>query len=159
MPPAASRAGTSQRDVPTKVSVQRAGVRATLSLTEGLLQSMASHLRKVCSTRWLFARHVFEAGRGQAAGDELAHQRNPALLEQHDGFGRVLADCRLGSIPIHQRQVVVPGVFAVLYQRGEDVPALVNGDALQRGGEVKADDGGFFFLGEASKFRIQVFSI
>src|SRR5437867_209604 len=65
MPPAASRAGTSQRDVPTKVSVQRAGVRASVvshrrappkhgfALAEGLVRSR------------LFAGHRLETGGGE----------------------------------------------------------------------------------------------
>ena len=61
----------------------------------------------------LFARHGLEAGGGQAAGDEFAHDGAFALFEQRDGFDRVPADRRLGGIPIHQRQVVVPGVLGV----------------------------------------------
>src|SRR5207247_6891847 len=91
MPPAASRAGTSQRDVPTKVSGQRDGVRASVvshrrappkhgfALAEGLVRSR------------LFAGHRLETGGGEAAGDELAHDGDPALLEKRDGLDRVLA--------------------------------------------------------------------
>src|SRR5439155_13163529 len=47
----------------------------------------------------LLVRHRLEAAGGQSAGNELAQQRNLALLQQRDGPGRFRRHARLGGIP------------------------------------------------------------
>src|SRR5206468_13101027 len=73
------------------------------------------------------------AGRHEAAGGEFAQDWNLRGLQQLRGLRGVLRDDGFEGIPIHARQVVVTGVLRVRNQAGEDVPALLDGQALQRG--------------------------
>src|SRR5438046_265865 len=92
----------------------------------------------------LLARDRLEATGGQSPRDEFAQQRNLALLQQRDGPGRIRRHARLGGIPIHQRQVVVAGVFFVAHELFQEFPALTGSHSLQGRSEVEPDDRGFF---------------
>ena len=65
-----------------------------------------------------------------------------------------LEECgqRFGSIPDHQWQVRVLCIFAVLAESGDNFPSLLGRKALQGRGQIKPDDGGFVFAGEANEF-------
>src|SRR2546430_6741215 len=110
---------TAANDLPSPGG--EAGVRASVGSDEWFTAKHSSTVWEAFFRSRSLARHRLEAGDGQAAGNELAHGGDFALLQQRHGFDRVLADGRLGGIPIHQRQVVVAGGLALLHQRGEDV--------------------------------------
>src|SRR2546426_12375486 len=65
---------------------ERAGVRASVS-SKGYSKARLVRAEVLFRLR-LLARHGFEAGGGEAARDELAHDGNLALLQQRNSFDR-----------------------------------------------------------------------
>ncbi len=47
---------------------------------------------------------------------------------------------RLGGIPVHERQIMIRGIFAVSDQCGERIPAIFERQTLERRSQVKTDD-------------------